>query len=403
MFNESLVLDIQDWRSDPSVEAVIGALETAGGAPRFVGGCVRDRLLGRSVADIDVASVLPPTAAMAALKDAGLRVVPTGIDHGTITAVAAGRAIEVTTLRRDVSTDGRHAVVAFTDDWREDAARRDFTMNALSADRDGRVYDYFDGVADARAGRVRFIGRAADRIAEDVLRILRFFRFYAHYGTAPPDAEALEACRRMASAVPGLSAERIRNEVLKLLTAPDPAPAWRLMVETGVAVHAVGGNGDVGRLSRLIALAPTSDPVLRLRALLPDATDLAERLRLSTAERDRLAALAHLRVHPDMDDDALRRALHRHGAGTFGDAVLLAWAAGPSAAGFARLTGAAQDWRPQTLPVGGGDVLALGIEPGPAVGRLLAAVEEWWIGSGFTADRNACLSELRRRVAQVRD
>lgn len=403
MSDARLVLDIEDWRSDPSVAAVIGALENAGGGPRFVGGCVRDRLLGRPGADIDVASMLVPAVAMAVLKGAGLRVVPTGIDHGTITAIGVGRAIEVTTLRRDISTDGRRAVVAFTDDWREDAARRDFTMNALSADPDGRVYDYFDGVADAKAGRVRFIGRATDRIAEDVLRILRFFRFHAHYGRPPPDAEAMEACRRMASAVSGLSAERVRNEVLKLLTAPDPASTWRLMVETGVAVHAVGADGDVDRLSRMVGLAPASDPLLRLRALLPDAVDLADRLRLSNAERDRLAALSSVRAHPDMDDDALRRALYRHGGTVFGDAVLLARAANPTAAGFARLTDAAADWRARTLPVGGADVLALGIEPGPAVGRLLAAVEDWWIDGGFSADREACLSELRRRAAGFPD
>ena len=262
------------WMTAPATRAVIAALQAAGGpdAARFVGGCVRDALLERDGPDmdIDVATPLTPDAVVLALTGAGLKAVPTGIAHGTITAVAHGRPVEITTLRRDVVTDGRHAVVAFTDDWAEDAARRDFRLNALYADPDGRLHDPTGcGVDDARAGRVVFVGDPRTRIREDYLRILRFFRFFAHYGRGPADEAAVAACGASTSGLSSLSAERVSKELLKLLAAPDPRPAVRLMVTTGVLATLLPEAGSPVRFEGLVALgADGADPVLRLAALL---------------------------------------------------------------------------------------------------------------------------------------
>ena len=222
------------WLPAADTRAVLEALMADGKPARLVGGCVRDALAGRPVTDVDIATPETPPRVIDLLRAAGLKAVPTGVEHGTVTAVVRGKPFEVTTLRRDVTTDGRHAVVAFTDDWTEDAARRDFTMNALSADPDGRVHDPFDGVADLAAGRVRFVGEARARIREDVLRILRFFRFHAHYGKGAPDADGLAACRELAPLLPRLSAERVATELLKLLKAPDAAATVRMMREAGI-------------------------------------------------------------------------------------------------------------------------------------------------------------------------
>jgi poly(A) polymerase len=294
----------------------------SGGQPvRFVGGCVRDGVLGRRVVDIDLATPEAPKRVMALLQAASLKAIPTGIEHGTVTAVADGRPFEITTLRRDVTTDGRRAVVAFTDDWQEDAARRDFTINALSADPDGTVHDPFGGIADLQAGRVRFVGDAATRIREDVLRILRFFRFQAHYGRGEPDAAGLAACREHAALLPGLSAERIAAELLKLLKAGDAAGTVALMREAGILAPILAELTDIERLRGLQSLAEgeARDPVLRLAALLPDdpavAGAVAERLRLSNADRVRLVTLAGPPEDcwPAADERGLRRALRRLG------------------------------------------------------------------------------------------
>ena len=401
----AMTLGPVDWMANPATRAVIAAI-TKGGAPaRFVGGCVRDTLLGRPIGDIDIATPLPPDAVTAALQAAGLKAVPTGVDHGTITAVANGKPFEITTLRIDVETDGRHAVVDFTADWRQDAARRDFTFNALSADRHGRVYDYFDGIADARAGRIRFVGDPAQRLDEDALRLLRFFRFYAQFGQPPPDSAALAACAAFAPRLAILSGERVRAELLRLLAAADPVPAWRLMADARVARHAIGVAGAVDRLAALVALEDTADPVRRLAALLATAPDgaaaVAERLRLSNADRDRLLALtdpAHA-VTPAMDPPALRRLLHRLGAANGRDGVLLARAGDPGDDRFAALADVAQAWRPVRFPLKGRDAVALGVPAGPAVGALLREVEAVWIAADFQPDRRACLAELRRLAA----
>jgi len=303
-------LDSRPWMTAPATRAVIAALQAAGGpgAARFVGGCVRDALLGRDAPDIDidVATPLTPDAVVRALEAAGLRAVPTGIEHGTVTAVAHGRPVEITTLRRDVETDGRHAVVAFTEDWGQDAARRDFRLNALYADPDGTLHDPTGcGVDDALTGRVVFVGDPAARIREDYLRVLRFFRFFAHYGRGPADPAAAAACAALRDGLAGLSAERVSKELLKLLAAPDPRPAVRLMETTGVLAVLLPEAGGLERFEGLTALgAAGADPVLRLAALLdgPVGETVARRLRLPNRVRDRLAAATV--VDPDLSPDA---------------------------------------------------------------------------------------------------
>jgi poly(A) polymerase len=390
--------------------AVIAALTKKGAAVRFVGGCVRDAVLGRKVKDIDIATHDPPEAVMALLKEAGIKAVPTGIAHGTVTAVVGKSHFEITTLREDVETYGRHAKVAFTNDWKADASRRDFTFNAMFLAPDGALYDPFDGIADLKAGRVRFVGDPETRIKEDVLRLLRFFRFYAHYGTGAPDAAGLAACRKLAHLLPSLSGERVAGELLRLLTAPDPAPVLLLMAGEGVLAHVLP---EATRIPRLAALAEIesklgeADALRRLAASLEPklaaAEDVADRLRLSNAESERLVALAapEAPVTVTSDSKIQRRELYRLGAARYRDLALLAWA---EAAGqgsddaFRAMIAAAEGWKKIALPVKGRDVLALGVENGPEVGRLLKEIETWWIENDFMPDRAECLKKLKLRV-----
>jgi poly(A) polymerase len=368
-------------------------LTSAGIEARFVGGCVRNWLIEQPVDDIDVAVDKAPDAVSRALEAADIKVVPTGFAHGTVTAVVAGRPFELTTLRRDVETDGRRAVVAFTDDWRIDASRRDFTFNALYADAEGTLYDYFDGRADLAAGRVRFIGDPDQRIAEDRLRVLRFFRFQAWYGRPPIDAAGFDACRRNAAGVRGLSGERVRKELLRLLQAAAPADALEAMVEAGALDHWLPEYAGTARLRELMAREEQPDALRRLAAILPltaDAVAIGKRLKLSTQETVRLQVM--LEPLP-ADEHDFRVLLYRLGPTLFVDRLLLdGEARGDWRAGLA-LVGS---WTPPVLPVGGADVLKLGLKAGPKVGALLDAVERWWIAGGFSADRAACLAELER-------
>ncbi len=399
------------WRRSMELGKVLAAFADAGADIRFVGGCVRDTLIGRPTKDVDLATPLEPDTVVALLTGAGIKVVPTGIAHGTVTAVVDKRPFEITTLRVDVETDGRHAVVAFTEDWRADAARRDFTMNALSATPDGSVYDYFGGVTDLQAGRVRFVGSAHERIAEDRLRILRFFRFHAHYGRPPPDAEAMSACRVEAEHLGRLSAERVRDETLKLLTAPDPVPAWQLMADAGVASRILGEDGRTDRLARLVALEDVPDPIRRLAALArdPDALPaLAARLKLSNADRARLLSIADIARPASLPADLpeARRLVYATGRGEVGlaevrDRLLLAAADGQGAGDPLSLRRGLEGWPVPRLPISGGDAVALGVPPGPEVGDLLVQVETWWADGSFVAGREACLAELQRRIAEA--
>src|SRR5438067_2423121 len=289
----------QPWMTAPQTCAVIAALADAGIVARFVGGCVRDALLGRAIADIDIATPARPEEVIAALEKAGIKPVPTGIEHGTITAVVSTpepRHFEITTLRRDVETYGRRARVAFDADWAEDAARRDFTINAIYLDPDGTLHDPVGGIDDLEARRVRFVSDPAQRIAEDVLRVLRYYRFEARFGAGAGDAAARAACRAAVPQLPNPSAERVAQELIRLLAVPDPLPALRMMAEDGVLAAIVPEATRLDRLQRLLALEPQSDPLRRLAALVEvyadGAAGLAERLRFSNEQRDRLAGLA---------------------------------------------------------------------------------------------------------------
>jgi poly(A) polymerase len=404
---DSANLGRHSWLTAPAPRAVLDALEAAGGedCARFVGGCVRNAILGAPVADIDVATTLTPDAVTRALEAAGIRAVPTGVEHGTVTAVFKRKPVEVTTLRRDVETDGRRAVVAFTTDWLEDAERRDFTINALYARRDGRVEDPIGrGVADARAGRIVFVGEPEQRLREDHLRSLRFFRFLAWYGRGEPDAAALQAISALKDGVATLAAERMSAELLKLLAAQDPRLAVRLMRQTGVFGIVLPSGSDLARFEGLVGVEQAlgeTDAVLRLAAFLPDdageARRAAERLRLSNADRDRLAAaLAPAReLAPGLPDQALRVALYRRGAQAVRDRLKLNWAAAGGEDGAWRaMLGLADAWRQPTLPATGGDVLAAGAPKGRKVGEILRALEDWWIAGDFKADRAATLAQL---------
>ncbi|WP_277928796.1 CCA tRNA nucleotidyltransferase [Brevundimonas diminuta] len=381
----------QPWLESHATRAVMQALEAAGGAgcARFVGGCVRNSVLGQPVDDIDIATRLRPDQTIAALKAAGLKAVPTGVEHGTVTGVSERRPYEITTLRRDVETDGRRAVVAFTEDWAEDAARRDFRLNALYADAAGTVFDPTGGgLEDAAAGRIVFVGVAETRIREDYLRILRFFRFYAWYGRGEPDAVGLAACAALKGGMAQLSAERVSKEVLKLLAAPDPRAAVRAMAETGVLAQVLPQAQPLTLFEAMCEL--TDDTVMRLSALLPAnaaaVTEIAGGLRLSNAVRDRLAAAVAdgPAVLPTMSDVEARAAIYRSGRRAFEDRLVRAEAA--RGGDGARLRALAADWTPPKMPVGGRDLARLGLKPGPETGRVLKAFEDGWVADDFPAE-----------------
>lgn len=390
----SVRLTGQDWLSDPATRAVIAALEAAGGpgCARFVGGCVRNALMGQVIDDVDIATTLKPEATKAAIEAAELKAVPTGMAHGTVTAVSARKPYEITTLRQDVSTDGRNATVAFTDDWAEDAARRDFRLNALYADASGEVFDPTGhGVLDAAEGRIVFVGEAQTRIREDYLRILRFFRFYAWYGRGEPDAEAMAACAALAEGMTRLSAERVSKEMLKLLAAQDPRRAVVAMREAGVLAQVLPEADDLATFEAMVERSPESE--MRLMALLPPDQEVvkavAVRLRLSNAVRDRLTAAARAWAVVDltMTDQAARAVLYRQGRPAFKDAVVRRWAEAARADTEARrLLALADGWTVPRLPVGGRELAQQGLEPGPETGRVLKAFEDGWIADDFPTD-----------------
>ncbi|PTD25655.1 CCA tRNA nucleotidyltransferase [Sphingomonas fennica] len=374
------------WRHGAGLVDLLAALGADEGAIRYVGGAVRDTLLGLAVSDVDCATRLLPDEVIARVRKAGFKAVPTGIAHGTVTAVLPGSTIEVTTLRRDVSTDGRRATVAFTDDWREDAARRDFTINALFADpSSGEVIDYFGGVGDLAEGHVRFIGDPLVRIAEDHLRILRFFRFHARFGRGAPDGPGLAACADRANDLMALSRERIADELLKLLALPDPAPTVALMHAHGIfrpVLPEIGEEG-VARLTRLIDRETRSgvrpDPVRRLAALLPRdpalAAQVASRLRLSNAMRARIELLAA----PPAPETAPIPLAYRHPDAAVDLLLLSDMGDAELAAALAALDG----WHRPTFPLRGGDLVKLGLRPGPQVAAALQAIERDWMAAGF--------------------
>jgi poly(A) polymerase len=388
------------WMTAAPTRRLFAALTAAGIAARFVGGCVRNAVLGRAIDDLDLAVDKPPDTVMRALEAAKIKVVPTGLKHGTVTAIADGQVFELTTLRRDVETDGRRAVVAFTDNWLADASRRDFTFNSLYADPGGTLYDPFDGRADLAAGRVRFIGNPDTRLAEDHLRALRFFRFYAWYGRPPIDGPGFQACVRNASSLVSLSGERVRKELLRTLEAPAAADALEAMREAGVLDHWLPEYEGLARLPALIAHEDEADGLRRLAAILPEGTNavaIGKRLKLSTQEALRLDVMLAREPAVDVADGppAWRAGIYRLGNGLYIDRLLLATdAPGDWRAALAL----ARQWTPPELPVSGGDALKLGLKPGPKVGALVDAIERWWIEHDFAPDRAACLAELERLV-----
>ena len=395
------------WLVAPETQAVMAAL----GEARFVGGAVRNALLGAPVSDIDIAVPMPPAESLKRLEAAGIKVVPTGFDHGTVTAIKNDKIFEVTSLRRDVATDGRHAVVAYSRDWREDAARRDFTINALYAAADGEVFDYHGGIEDLAAGRVRFVGDAKVRIAEDYLRILRLFRFHAWYGKGEMDIEALRAAAAAKSGLQQLSGERIAKEMLRLLECPNPAPALRVMAASGILPEILPFPLQWTRLEQMIHLDADNlfapDALLRLAALLPDdpaaARAVSVRWRLSNAVSERLEdltdgtapALAHL---PARD---IHRLLYEMGVPSFRDRVRLGWAGAPAdanAIAWRMLLKVAENFRRPSFPLSGRDVMAAGVPEGPRVGKILAEIEDWWIDHGFPPDEALLAEKLKEAM-----
>jgi poly(A) polymerase len=400
------------WFKAPETLALMAGLEGArAGSARFVGGCVRNTLMGREIDDIDVATQLTPDRIVEIAQAAGFAAHPTGIEHGTITIVVNHKPFEVTTLRRDVSTDGRRATVAFTESWEEDAARRDFRLNALYADAQGLVHDPTGGgLDDARLGRVIFIGDARQRIREDYLRILRFFRFNAWYAKGPIDPNGLHACAELADGLDQLSAERVWKETKKLLGAFNPRASWEGMEAVEVRARALPEMSNHARLDALMALEcdlmlPV-DAMTRVAASLPDqltAHAFARRLRLSNEERDRLSAAlgADVKIVSYMSLKEMRRAIYKLGNGAFRDRVMLAWAE----AGLAKtqqwraLLAHAQMWTAPKLPLSGEEVMAAGVPAGPKVGAVLREVEDWWIDADFPDDKLSIIERLKA-VAQ---
>ena len=377
----ALKLDAAKWRGLRGAARVLDALGADEGLTRYVGGAVRDELIGLPVSDVDLATRIRPQDVIRRLEGAGVKAVPTGIEHGTITAVSDGHPFEITTLRHDISTDGRRATVAFTDDWQADAARRDFTINALFADAvTGEIFDYFGGLADLAERHVRFIGAPLQRIAEDHLRILRFFRFHARFGLGEPDPAGLEACTARANDLMALSRERIADELLKLLGLADPAATVGVMLQRGI-LRPVLPEIEPERLCELEALITNervaevaADPLRRLTALLPRdprvSDQVAARLKLSKKARQRLSCSAASEI-----EGAPEALAYRLGTDCAGDRLLLAGRPAEAAS--------LEHWRKPTLPIGGGALIARGLTEGPIVARTLRRIEDQWVESGF--------------------
>jgi poly(A) polymerase len=394
------------WLRQSATQAVLAALTRDGHKVRVVGGAVRNSILGEPVADVDMATDARPEVVMAQAQRAGLKAVPTGLDHGTVTVIADHTPFEVTTLRRDVETFGRHARVDFTDDWAADAARRDFTINALYCEADGTIIDYTGGLEDLRARRVRFIGSAVERIREDYLRILRFFRFTATYGNGTADGEGLRACVAARSGLRTLSGERIHAELVRLLVAKGAVSVLNTMLAHGLLVDVVGVPW-VSRLHRTVlievALGSTPDPTLRLGALAvsvnEDAMRLFQKLKLSGAERDRLLDMAATIAEPFPSDAQEAEALrYRAGAAAYRDRLLLGWARSGAALDdpiWHSLAQRAAGTAPRIFPLRGRDLIGLGATPGPGIGEILREIEDAWVAGGFREDREALLARAK--------
>jgi poly(A) polymerase len=386
-------LSSASWLRAPALQRILAAIAVRGGEARVAGGAVRNALMGEEVTEVDLATTLSPEQVTGACTAAGMSVHPTGIEHGTVTVVADHHPYEVTTLRHDVETDGRRARVAFTDDWEADAMRRDFTMNALYCDARGRVHDPVGGYRDILARRVVFVGDAGQRIREDYLRILRFFRFHARYGEGAPDEAGLAATVRHREGLDALSAERVRQEMFKLMAARGAVPTLRLMAEHGILGHLLPYTEDWRVLERL-----PPDPLLRLAVLARDAPAMKERWRLSNHEGRRLEAIASLSPpSPALRDLEQKIVLYQIGIEAWEDLVRIAWARSAAPLDdrvWQHLLALPERWAIPVLPVSGGDLLAAGMNPGPEIGATLRRLEDWWVASGFASGKQELLKRL---------
>jgi len=395
-------LENSAWLTAGALPQVLAVLDHAGEEARVVGGAVRNAMFGQTPDEIDIATTAVPDTVIERARAAGFKAVPTGIDHGTVTVIVDGTPFEVTTLRADVETYGRKAKVAFGRDWKTDAERRDFTINALSVDRSGEVFDYVGGLADIDARRVRFIGDPARRIAEDFLRILRFFRFHATYAVGPPDPAGLKACIAGREGLGQLSRERVRMELLKLLRAAHATPTLAVMAEAGLLEAVLGGVPLLASFENTCkvetAVGVEGDPVRRLGALavsvVEDAERLWQRLRLTNSEHARLTSIAEgwQRISPAQGEGAWRELIYRIGPDRFVDRVLVAWSRSPAGAADAEWRAFATlptRWTAPTFPIKSKEFTKRGVEKGPRLGATLAAAEEAWIAAGFPADRAA--------------
>lgn len=399
---EGVLVDIRQnpppWRSWPETIAVIEALNAEGGTVRFVGGCVRDALLGLPTVDVDIATDLLPGGVIQGLERAGITALPTGLDHGTITAVTGKRHFEITTLRVDLVGHGRHADIAFTHDWEQDAGRRDFTFNALYLDPRGELIDPVGGLRDLKARHVRFIGNANDRIREDRLRVLRYFRFYARFGDNNPDKNAIKACKRAADELGNLSAERVQKELLLLLGTTNPVPALELMEETGVLTAATGSAHDLQRFKALLSLKVETDALQRFAALMGGAggevLNLAEKLRFSNKQNFRLARMCGRDVAENMSKPERDEALYHLGAEGFIDQTILLWAKLGSDHDLSNFLVHAASWKKPKFPVTGADLLAHGFAEGEKLGTALKAMEKRWVSSGFKMSKADLFAEF---------
>ncbi len=413
---------VQPWMETPEVKVVFAALTSGGKEARFIGGCVRDTLMKRTVSDIDIATQEAPKRVVELLEEAGIYVIPTGIEHGTVTAVSGGQSFEITSLRKDIETDGRQAVVEFTEDWRADAGRRDFTFNTMSATPDGMIYDYYNGIQDLAARVIRFVGQVQRRIDEDHLRVLRYFRFIAVLGMRVADKYEFQTCINNAHLLGELSAERLRSELFKIFESANQFDALKLMIDHGIMQYILPEAEKTERLKRLMWIETSAikvdsvapDKIRRLAAVIDTdaagAEAMARRLMFSRADREHIKALAEPRWQAawEVDEAALRTVLFRLGAAEVIDLVLLAWAEHliltprlrpEEKDGWQNIIRIAGAWSPIEFPLRGRDVLELGVDEGPEVSVLLGAVEDWWLSGGCHAGRDACLEELRRRHA----
>ncbi|MCW8914897.1 MAG: CCA tRNA nucleotidyltransferase [Magnetovibrio sp.] len=416
----------QPWMTMPETQTVMAAFHAANAEARFIGGCVRDAVLKRPAKDIDIATPEEPEQVLEILEAAGIRAIPTGLKHGTITAIVGDHHYEITTLRVDVEHFGRHARVEFTDDWTQDAARRDFTINTMSCDEGGNIYDPYDGLEDLGNKVVQFVGDPEQRINEDVLRLLRFFRFHAQYGKPPAQGRAVRACRKLAYRLPELSGERVRGELFRILTGPNPAETITLMRAEHVLKHILPEAGDVGRLRMLGWLLERAvkfrgveiDPVRRLAALLDpklnqeEVEAIAVRLKFSNREKKHLLTICAQtpKVHVDMSKSDLRRACADVGSDYVIDRGLISWAGELAMEShlppkrtdqWRTLIETAQTTTIPPFPIRGQDILDRGVNHGREVGHILDEVKAWWRDEDFHPGRDACLTKLEIILARL--